>query len=197
MSKVKRERNASFSFYFLQKGIMDHQDHVALIQKGIPQTGGVWADLGSGRGAFTLAVAELIGREGVIYSIDKDRGALREQEQAMKARFPDVTVHYQQADFTDVLNIPPLDGVVMANSLHFHRHKEPILRRVYNYLKPGGVLILVEYNVDSGNMWVPYPFSYPTWERLAATTGFVETRLLATYPSSWLREIYAAASKRP
>lgn len=176
---------------------MDHQDHIALIKNGIPKQGGVWADLGSGGGAFTLALAELIGKQGVIYSIDKDAGALRDQERAMKAKFPDVTVHYRRADFTDTLDLPPLDGIVMANSLHFHRKKEPILRQVYEWLKPGGVLILVEYNVDSGNMWVPHPFSYPTWERLAITCGFVETRQLATYPSSWLREIYAAASQRP
>lgn len=176
---------------------MDHQDHIALIKNGIPHQGGVWADLGSGGGAFTLALAELIGNEGVIYSIDKDAGALREQERAMKARFSDVTVHYRRVDFTDKLELPPLDGIVMANSLHFHRKKEPILRQVYNWLKPGGVLILVEYNVDGGNMWVPHPFSYPTWERLAAICGFAETHLLATRSSSWLREIYAAASLRP
>lgn len=176
---------------------MDHQDHIALIKNGISQQGGVWADLGSGGGAFTLALAELLGKEGVIYSIDKEAGALRDQERAMRTRFPDVTVHYRWADFTDTLELPPLDGVVMANSLHFHRKKEPILRQIYNWLKPGGVLILVEYNVDSGNMWVPHPFSYPTWERLAATCGFVGTHLLATRASSWLREIYAAASQRP
>jgi ubiquinone/menaquinone biosynthesis C-methylase UbiE len=176
---------------------MDHQDHLALIKNGVSQQGGVWADLGSGGGAFTLALAELIGNTGVIYSIDKEAGALREQERAMKAKFPENTVYYRRADFTDALEIPPLDGIIMANSLHFHRKKEPILRQVYQWLKPGGVLIMVEYNVDSGNMWVPHPFSYPTWERLAATCGFVETRLLATRSSSWLQGMYAAASKRP
>lgn len=176
---------------------MEHQDHVALLQNGIPKPGGVWADLGSGSGAFTLALADLIGSSGEIYSVDKDKGALQEQERAMKARFPDVTVYYQQADFTDRLTLPRLDGVVMANSLHFHRKKEPILRRIYEYLKPGGVVLMVEYNVDSGNLWVPHPFSYPTWERLSTINGFTETRLLATYPSRWLHEIYAAASNRP
>lgn len=176
---------------------MDHQDHVALLRNGIPQQGGVWADLGSGRGAFTLALAELIGNKGMIYSVDRDAGALREQERAMKARFPDMTVQYQQADFTDALTFPPLDGIVMANSLHFHRKKEPILRHLYQSLKAGGLLLMVEYNVDQGNLWVPHPFSYPTWQQLAAAAGFRETRLLATRPSNWLREIYAAASQRP
>ena len=83
----------------------------------------------------------------------------------------------------------------MANALHFQRHKDGVLQLIHNYLKPGGRLILVEYNVDRGNFWVPYPLSYPTWEKLAAQNGFVGTRLLHTRPSSFLREIYSAVSQ--
>src|SRR5213079_2399942 len=99
--------------------VVNHQDHVGLLARGITQgEGGVWADLGAGAGAFTLALADLIGPGGVIYSIDKDQRALRQQEQAMRARFPATTVHYLAADFTRPLDLPQLDGVVMANALH-------------------------------------------------------------------------------
>jgi hypothetical protein len=63
-------------------------------------------------------------------------------------------------------------------------------------LKPGGTLLLVEYNVDSGNRWVPYPFSFGTWTRLAQQAGFSEPRLLATHPSSFLHGFYSAAAFR-
>ncbi|TMD25838.1 MAG: class I SAM-dependent methyltransferase, partial [Chloroflexi bacterium] len=53
---------------------MNHEDHVRLLRKGIVEPGGVWADFGSGAGAFTLALADLLGTEGSIYSVDKDRG---------------------------------------------------------------------------------------------------------------------------
>jgi ubiquinone/menaquinone biosynthesis C-methylase UbiE len=49
---------------------MNHADHVALLRAGVPGPGGVWADLGSGAGAFTLALADLIGPTGQIYSVD-------------------------------------------------------------------------------------------------------------------------------
>lgn len=173
---------------------MNHDDHVRLIRDGIAGAGNVWADLGSGGGAFTLALADLLGPGGHIYSIDTDARALREQREALQARFPAVTVDQRTADFTKPLDLPPLDGAVMANSLHFQRRKEPVLRLVRGMLKPGGRLVLVEYNADRGNWWVPYPLSYPTWEALAQANIFVETRLLTTQPSRFLREIYSALS---
>ncbi len=173
---------------------MNHKDHVFLLQKGIPGKGGVWADFGSGAGAFTLALADLLGPAGIIYSVDKDRGALREQERAMRTRFPGTTVHYLNEDFTRQLNIPPLDGVVMANSLHFLRQKDGMLQLVRGYLKPNGRLLIVEYNADRGNMWVPYPLSYASWEALARKNGFASTTLLATVPSRFFGEMYAAVS---
>ncbi len=96
---------------------MDHADHVRLLAGGVPATGGTWADLGAGDGAFTLALAELIGPAGVIHAVDRDRGALRELERHV-ARDA-ATVHTLVADFTRPLALPPLDGIVMANSLKF------------------------------------------------------------------------------
>jgi len=176
---------------------VNHSDHVALLRDGVSERSGVWADFGSGAGAFTLALADLLGPGAIIYSVDRDRSALREQELAMRARFPATTLYYLVADFTRPLDLPALDGVVMANSLHFQRDKTGVLQRVRGYLRPGGRLLLVEYNADRGNPWVPYPLSYPTWEALATREGFAQTRLLTTVPSRFLREIYSAVSVKP
>jgi ubiquinone/menaquinone biosynthesis C-methylase UbiE len=173
---------------------MEHADHVNLLRAGIAEPGGRWADLGSGAGAFTLALAELIGPTGEIYSVDKDGGALREQERRFQARFPGQRVHYLQADFTHPLSLPPLEGIVMANALHYHRNKAGLVQQLRHSLKPGGRLLLVEYNVEAGNFAVPYPISYPRWETLARECGFAHTQLLLTRPSRFLKEFYAAAS---
>lgn len=171
---------------------MDHQDHVTLIRNGV--SGSIWADFGSGGGAFTLALADVLAPEAVIYSVDRDGSALNQQKREMRARFPQRTVTYLQADFTQKLDLPPLDGVLMANSLHFVRHKEATLELVRGYLKPEGKLLIVEYNTDRGNTWVPYPFSFGTWEQLAKKNGFHETRLLHVRSSRFLDEIYSALS---
>jgi ubiquinone/menaquinone biosynthesis C-methylase UbiE len=173
---------------------MNHEDHVNLLRQGIPDQGGIWADLGSGTGAFTLALADLLGPSASIYSLDRDKSALKEQERAMHTRFPTITVHYINADFTRRLDLPPLDGIIMANSLHFVREKNAVVQLIRSYLRPGARLILVEYNADRGNLWVPYPLSYSTWEALARRTGFASTRLLATRPSRFLGEMFSALS---
>src|ERR1700730_12136693 len=98
---------------------MNHNEHDKPLRNGIPGQGVVWADFGSGAGAFTLALADLIGPAGHIYSVDKDRGALREQERAMRSRFSGTTVHYLTADFTQRLALPPLHRIVTAKSPHY------------------------------------------------------------------------------
>ena len=175
---------------------MDHADHVALLEKGVPDSGGVWADFGSGRGAFTLALADLIGQDAEIYSIDKNETALQHQKRAIHARFPDLTIHYLTQDFTQPVELPALYGVIMANALHFVRDKAWVVQAIHGYLKPEGRLILVEYNVDRGNVWVPHPLSYKSWQRLARQNGFRQTQLLATRRSSFLKEFYSALSMK-
>ncbi len=173
---------------------MNHQDHVRLLRKGVPERGGTWADLGAGSGAFTLALADLLGPSGQIIAIDKDQASLKLLEQSMRAMFPANSVSYVREDFTRPLALSQLDGIVMANSLHYVRDKDALLKRIRTYLRPRGRLLLVEYNADRGNPWVPYPLSYPTWEGLAGHNGYSETHLLERVPSRFLREIYSAAS---
>ena len=159
--------------------------------------GGTWADLGAGTGAFTLALADLIGPHGVIHAIDRDRGALNELRSAFVSSVPQAELRIRSADFTRRLDLSDLDGMVMANSLHFIDDKACVLGLVRGYLKRGGRLLLVEYDSDRGNTWVPHPMSFETWQDVAAEAGFVETRQLATVPSRFLHRIYSALSLAP
>ncbi len=176
---------------------MNHADLVALIEDGVNERGGQWADLGSGEGAFTLALADLLGPGARITAVDRDSRPLQVLAGQMGKRFPDVAIETKVADFTRLLGFVNLDGIVMANSLHFVRDKGPVVAAVRDMLRPGGKLIIVEYGTDRGNAWVPHPFSYQSWEKMAAQAGFVRTRLLRTIPSRHLGNIYSALSLSP
>jgi ubiquinone/menaquinone biosynthesis C-methylase UbiE len=81
-----------------------------------------------------------------------------------------------------------------VNSLHFVRDKAPVLALVHRMFKPLGRLLLVEYDADKGNHWVPYLLSFETWRALADTSGFSGTRKLASEPSRFLSRIVSAES---
>jgi ubiquinone/menaquinone biosynthesis C-methylase UbiE len=174
---------------------MDHRDHVGLLKPAHLTSGGIWADLGAGGGAFTLALRELIGPNATIHAVDKDKSSLRELERAYGARFGSTeNLILLPKDFSRPLDLPPLDGVVAANSIHFFKDREKILRQIHALLKPGGILLLIEYNTDSGNPWVPHPFSSETFRKLATSSGFMQTHMLGGHPSRFLREIYSAVT---
>jgi hypothetical protein len=85
----------------------------------------------------------------------------------------------------------------MANSLHFQRDKKVVLKMVFDYLSPGGILILVEYNLQRGNTWVPYPIPFDAWVDLSQENGFIGTSMLGVRPSRTMREIYSAQCQKP
>jgi ubiquinone/menaquinone biosynthesis C-methylase UbiE len=176
---------------------VNQSELIGLLREGIDSQGGEWADLGAGDGAFTLALAELLGPGAHITAIDRDGGALRRLAEEMGRRYPATKVDVVVADFRRPLALTGLDGVVMANSLHFLRDKRDVLAAVRAMLRPGGRLIVVEYGADRGNPWVPHPFSYPRWETMAADAGFERTRRLGTVPSRYLGSMYSAVTYAP
>lgn len=182
---------------------MTHQQHVALIKKAIPKSPGIWADFGSGEGAFTLAVADLLPFGSKMYSIDRNSSSLKAQEAEFKRIFPTFTISFHTGDFIDFSTLtPPLslkgrgrssfDGIIMANSLHFVEDKISLLKELKKYLKPGGRIVFVEYNVDQGNQWVPYPFSFESLKQIANEAGLSEPVLAGKVSSQFLNEMYCA-----
>jgi ubiquinone/menaquinone biosynthesis C-methylase UbiE len=178
---------------------MDHADHVALIGAGVLDTGPRWLDLGAGTGAFTLALLELLGDDADVVAVDRDERALDALRASAAARFPGRNVTTRTGDFTTPLPVDDesFDGLLMANSLHFVRDKEPVLRRAVATLRPRGRFVLVEYGADTGNPWVPFPISFGRWTELAERVGLHETRRIGEVPSRFLGSIYAAVSTTP
>jgi SAM-dependent methyltransferase len=170
---------------------MDHIDHVELIRAGVEGGGTRWLELGAGEGAFTLALADLLGPGAEIVAVDRDGRALQRLEYAVRTRYPAAALHTHRLDFARDLPAGPFDGVLAANSLHFVRDLGTVLAAIRDALTPGGRLVIVEYDADRGNPWVPHPFSYATWHRTAAAAGFERTRLVGRVPSRFLGAMYA------
>jgi ubiquinone/menaquinone biosynthesis C-methylase UbiE len=165
-----------------------------LIRSGVPDAAGVWADLGCGEGIFTSALYTLLPVTSEIYAIDRDRKSLQSLARNFAESYANATVLTRAGDFTRPLDLPLLDGIIMANSLHFVRDKAPTLDLIKKLLKPTGRLIVVEYNTDRGNSAVPYPLSDTAFLKLAQSIGLRDAQILNRIPSSFLGEMYAALS---
>lgn len=178
---------------------MDHADHVGLLRAALVDAAGGerWADIGAGTGAFTLAMADLLGPGATIVALDRDATALEANARAMAARFPTVRLETIVADLTDPPDLAPLDGLVAANSLHFvpRDRQVAVVRRLAALVRPGRRFVVVEYDADRGNPWVPNPFSFETWRGMAEIAGLGDTTRIGLVPSRFLRAIYAAASR--
>ena len=177
---------------------MDHADHVALIRAGIEGAGPRWLELGAGCGAFTLALADLLGPGAEIVAVDRDAHDLADLATTMGRRFPGTDLTTIVADFSRTMPVEPgFDGLLAANSLHFVREPGTVIVGIRGLLRPRARIVVVEYDSDSGNPWVPFPFSYTMWREIAARAGLLDTRLVGRVPSRFLGAIYAAASDLP
>ncbi len=168
-----------------------------LIRPAIPGPGGIWVDLGCGEGIFTCALYMLTMPSCEIYAVDRDRRALGALRRNFAHSFPNAGLHIVQADFTSGLSLPRADGLLLANSLHFVRKKIPLLKKLRKHLKPGGRLIVVEYNTDRGNFAVPYPIDEGHFLGLAETAGLQRAKIVSKIPSSFLEEMYAGLAFSP
>jgi ubiquinone/menaquinone biosynthesis C-methylase UbiE len=175
---------------------VDHADHVDLIRAGVDGAGPRWLELGSGEGAFTLALADVLGPGAEILALDKSAQAQRSLESEMAARFPATRLETIVADFRDPLPSGPFDGVLAANSLHFVSDPAAVMARARAVLRHRGRLVVVEYDADRGNPWVPHAFSAARFQELAASAGFGPAREIGRVPSRFLGAIYAAVAER-
>jgi SAM-dependent methyltransferase len=176
---------------------VDQTEMVALILPGLsPLRSGIWADLGAGSGNFTAALRTLLAADATIYALDRDPAAVV-QLHALSAQ-PGATIRPMQADFTRPLELPLLEGALLANVLHFVRRQAPALARIGSGLRPGGRLLLVEYDLALPRPWVPFPIAAERFAALAREAGFQEPAIIGRRRSPRTGvTIYAAMASRP
>ncbi|NIM93357.1 MAG: methyltransferase domain-containing protein [Anaerolineales bacterium] len=169
-----------------------------LLPPSITVSGGIWADLGCGQGIFTAILHECIGSESEIYAVDKSRRSLAQLDANFRETFPAAMIHTIHTDFTRPLSLPPLDGFVIANAMHFVNDNEKVrvLGDLSGHLKPGGRAIVVEYNASRGNFAVPHPLDENGFLELARRVGLREVSIAARAHSSFMGEMYAGVGKR-
>lgn len=164
---------------------------IGLIEKGVDKTPApqVWADLGAGKGMFSRALATLLHEGSTVYAVDKSSASLA----AIELHSPSVTLKKIQQDFIQELPPEPLTGILMANALHFVENKIAFIKKIRKKVGSTGRVIIVEYDLQVANAWVPYPIHFAALEKLARDAGFTTISRMGEVPSLYSRaNIYSA-----
>ncbi|MCW5909442.1 MAG: methyltransferase domain-containing protein [Cyclobacteriaceae bacterium] len=153
---------------------MEFSTALNLIIKGVEQTEDQhWADLGAGGGLFTRALAQLLP-SGSITAIDQNLEALNIPEwHSTPVKLITQTANFETFNFSSQYH-----GFLMANSLHFVADAAQLLGKLKQALLPGGRIIIVEYESETPNRWVPYPVSFNKLKDVAARAGFTSVKKL-------------------
>ncbi len=108
------------------------------------------ADIGAGTGLFTRLFAERVGPKGKVFAVDISKGFLNHIAADAKARGESqvVTVLGSQ----DSTNLPPesIDLAFFCDVYHHLESHEKVLETVHRALRPGGELILIEFDRVEG-----------------------------------------------
>ena len=148
-----------------------------------------WADLGCGDGFFTKALSSLLFEGSTIYAVDNNASALK------RVAVPSsIILKKKHLDFSkDELLFGKIDGIIMANSIHYVKQQETFLKKIKQHILDDGILLIVEYDTDKGNPWVPYPVSYKSLEKLCHAAGFSSVEKINQMPSAFGRSnMYSA-----
>lgn len=163
--------------------------------------GSVWADLGAGTGTFTRALAQLLGAHATIYAVDEDAAAVAALR-TLSLSSHDARVVPIGANFAHLLDLPglnsstPLDGILLANALHFVRDAAAVLTHLVQRLRSNGRVVVVEYDRREASRWVPYPIPAAHWPVLAARAGLRDATITASRPSEYAGYLYVGAASK-
>ena len=174
---------------------MNEREAREFIASAVGESGGVWADFGAGTGTFTRALRSLLSPGSRIYAVDSDHAAIA----ALRKIGNDVIPI--QADFSTTFTLPepddtPLDGMLLANALHFVPDPGDALGRLVKLLRPGGRVVIVEYDRRGANPWVPYPIRSDRWPAIASATGLLNPRVTSRRKSMYAGVLYAAVAEK-
>lgn len=149
-----------------------------------------WADLGCGSGTFTLALADLLAPGSAIHAMDRDGSALRKMPSAFKG----VSITRYRGDFTNQpWPFTNLDGILMANSLHYVEDQASFIRACEPRMTCPRRFLIVEYDMHDAGRWVPYPVPQTRLTRLFKGAGYGSIRMLRSRLSLYRRApLYAA-----
>jgi trans-aconitate methyltransferase len=149
-----------------------------------------WADLGCGSGTFTMALATLLEPESIIYAIDKNAASLHQ----IPTLNHNVKIEKKKMDFINqTLDVKNLDGILMANALHYVKDKTSFINKLIECINLNGCFLVVEYETKTPvSNWVPFPINFSDLKKTFHDSGFKNIQKLHERKSIYGQMMYSA-----
>lgn len=139
----------------------------ALLDRLEPMANLMVIDAACGGGDVTVELSRRVGRGGRVVGLDLDPGKL-EAAQELVARSDAANCTFIQCDATQAWPIYDADIVYARFILTHLREPEKLLASAWNALKPGGVMVIEDIDVD-GCFWHPASEIVAKWRTLYAS----------------------------
>ena len=85
----------------------------------------------------------------------------------------------------DELQLEELDGILIANALHYVVDKAALITRLERMFSGEPCFIIIEYETDRRNPWVPYPIPFEKLKLLFVLLGYQSVLKINERPSAY------------
>jgi len=104
-----------------------------------------------------------------------------------------LSVEFIKANFEkDELPLTSLDGILMANSFHYIRDKQKLIKKLETYFSASPTFLIVEYDTTRLSLWVSYPINFQNLHQLFSTLRYGDINKLSEMPSCFGGRLYSA-----
>jgi SAM-dependent methyltransferase len=144
-------------------GILEAEDREIFLQRANlaalvgPKPGAAVADIGAGSGFLAEELARLVGPGGKVYAVDINPKMMRRVEERMRVKGLGDRVEAVTCR-EDSVDLPPqsIDIAFVCDTYHHFEYPESTLRSIYEALRGGGQLVVVEFHRVEGKAtpWV-------------------------------------------
>jgi ubiquinone/menaquinone biosynthesis C-methylase UbiE len=154
--------------------------------------GATFLDVACGRGAYSLAASDIIGKDGQVYAVDLwEEGILSLRNQAAKG-IQNITTFVSDVAQSIPVENDCVDVCLMATVLHdFVGDKvgRQVMKEIVRVMKSEGTLAIVEFKKKDGPPGPPKPIRLSPEEvvKIVSAFGFQQNRYTEVGPDNYLQ----------